>query len=503
MYEQVEKPKENKSTAIANATVQLKTNGTSIFQIADNRPDATAQRKLQQMIDNSSGTAQLKAMVDNQFSQQQQPIQSYSNTTKPQGGKLGKEKDMIVFKKKLYAPTKKVDQANSLLAKAGPFGALIRLRCIGDEFNTEDAPDVNFQKVDPVVDEESKRRRVEASPMSHHAEMENPESGSLKMWADCGRASEVVTGSSPGTIESDRKVKFGGQFGNKQSGGYRGELDREAKNDSKTGRLSMAVYTESIFSFIDEYGLDGLSETRLKELFPELAELEDMELYEAKYEKLRLARESISTAERLYSALTPDAKDKFHEFTSTNEYANPDVGEAYGTVTEYGMPGFEESGDDWSFHWGGVVMKDSADNVTLENLSVSKPNKRNSNWFFAMYGTQDKDQTFHSEQTNSGHHGSIATTISVTTSKAHPEERQVFLDHCKEILKLKIQGEKIYKANEQIWVVGQLYSYFDDIMAGYRKEFHDTGESRMWYLNSAKRILIDMATGIKEYHQEL
>mgnify|MGYP001131637463 CR=1 FL=1 len=64
MYEQVEKPKENKSRVIS----QKKSNGKQCIGLVDNRPEAVAQRKLQSMADKS-------------FFQQQQSIQKKLNNT--------------------------------------------------------------------------------------------------------------------------------------------------------------------------------------------------------------------------------------------------------------------------------------------------------------------------------------------------------------------------------------------------------------------------------------
>ncbi|PCI96279.1 MAG: hypothetical protein COB15_10945 [Flavobacteriales bacterium] len=45
MYEQVEKPKENKSREVANSVTQKKTNGLQGFGFVDNRPKAESQQK--------------------------------------------------------------------------------------------------------------------------------------------------------------------------------------------------------------------------------------------------------------------------------------------------------------------------------------------------------------------------------------------------------------------------------------------------------------------------
>jgi len=54
MYEQVEKPRENKNRAVANSISQKQNGGKSTCQFVDNRPEAIAQRKPQEM-ENLSG----------------------------------------------------------------------------------------------------------------------------------------------------------------------------------------------------------------------------------------------------------------------------------------------------------------------------------------------------------------------------------------------------------------------------------------------------------------
>lgn len=90
MYVQVEKPKENtasadrrKSRAIANSVAQKKSNAKQGFGFVDNRSEAVAQRKLQEMANNSpqvKQSAQLQAN-DNLSAQQKQPIQKKENNT--------------------------------------------------------------------------------------------------------------------------------------------------------------------------------------------------------------------------------------------------------------------------------------------------------------------------------------------------------------------------------------------------------------------------------------
>jgi hypothetical protein len=53
MYEQVEKPKVNKSRAVANSVTQKKNSVKQGFSFVDNRPEAVVQRKLQEMANNN------------------------------------------------------------------------------------------------------------------------------------------------------------------------------------------------------------------------------------------------------------------------------------------------------------------------------------------------------------------------------------------------------------------------------------------------------------------
>lgn len=71
MYAQVEKPKENKSQSVTKGLSQLQSGGESTFQIVDNRPEAVAQRKLQEMANNSHR--------DNRSQQKEQLIQKKSD----------------------------------------------------------------------------------------------------------------------------------------------------------------------------------------------------------------------------------------------------------------------------------------------------------------------------------------------------------------------------------------------------------------------------------------
>ena len=100
MNTHADETQENKSQTVTAEASQMQSGGESTFQFVDNRPEAVAQRKLQEMANNSTQvkqlrafqdmannspqakqTAQLQAMADNSSSQQQQPIQRQENKT--------------------------------------------------------------------------------------------------------------------------------------------------------------------------------------------------------------------------------------------------------------------------------------------------------------------------------------------------------------------------------------------------------------------------------------
>jgi hypothetical protein len=138
-------------------------------------------------------------------------------------------------------------------------------------------------------------------------------------------------------------------------------------------------------------------------------------------------------AKVLYHRLKQVGQDAFDKAAGINHYANPNIGESYTMASEANMPGFKQQGDIWNFHWAGVVMKDGADNVTLENFAVTEEAAQGAgvaqgkyidrNWNFDMYGTVDasgavdESQTFHNEHLDSGTHGSQATSMAVRTDR--------------------------------------------------------------------------------------
>lgn len=95
MYSQENKSNENKSRAIANSVAQKKSNGRQGFGFVDNRPEAIAQRKLQEMANNSPRISQLKTYqqmaIDSPQTKQTGNLQAISDKSTIQakfGGKF-------------------------------------------------------------------------------------------------------------------------------------------------------------------------------------------------------------------------------------------------------------------------------------------------------------------------------------------------------------------------------------------------------------------------------
>lgn len=78
MNTHADKTQENKSQSVSHGVSQIQSGSKSTFQFIDNRPEAIAQRKLQELANNSSQAkraAQLQAMANNYSAQLQHPIQ--------------------------------------------------------------------------------------------------------------------------------------------------------------------------------------------------------------------------------------------------------------------------------------------------------------------------------------------------------------------------------------------------------------------------------------------
>lgn len=329
-------------------------------------------------------------------------------------GKDGKASNtgasLVVPKRTLYAESSLVAAANAALKSVGKNGSHIKLVEDTSDTMTQNAIQLHRVKPDwvPHAAGDGNHKAV-TDANAGAADSEGATSGDMALWTDCGKSSGAVTGSQ---LTGDRKVVY--QKGGKEevSAGFD---DPSQKYHDVPHNFSNQIYFDLMPGFIAnpanaKYLVKGVHYT------------------ESSGAATPVTITDAKQAKTLYAQLTPDGRDAFDKAAGINHYANPNIGESYTMATEADMPGFKEtSSKTWNFHWAGVVLKDGADNVTLENFAVtgayaaSKGVPQSSfidrDWNFDMYGTADKSQTFHKEHLDSNTHGNTATSMAVRTDK--------------------------------------------------------------------------------------
>jgi hypothetical protein len=111
-----------------------------------------------------------------------------------------------------------------------------------------------------------------------------------------------------------------------------------------------------------------------------------------------------------YRALSPADRDAFDAEHGINAYASPDVGEAFAMDSDAPANPRQLT---WTFHWGGVLMSNGEDVVTLENYGVvGHPWQQNQDWTFQMYGGPGSHApSFHEEHRADAEHGADPSTV--------------------------------------------------------------------------------------------
>jgi hypothetical protein len=310
---------------------------------------------------------------------------------------------LLASDQELYATPQHIAQGNAKLAQAGKHGSFIKLTAGAAKKHEKQS----LVKVVPTWSAKGKDVGEHGKP-----EKANEDGGPLDIWADCGRSAGAVTGASgPGHADRSIVYKAGGKE-KTTKGRHDDGLHRNAQ-DNLPGLGANAVYFDAMPPFLQNpknrrFLVEGVHYTK-----------------DPKTQKIDyiLPKDGLE-AQALYGALTEDGKDAFDRRAGINNYANPGIGEAYTMASGYDLPGFSTAGRSvWNFHFAGVIMKDGADNITLENYAVGNREAVNSRWNFALYGTThsdgsvDKDETFHHDHLNSGTHGTQATTLRVRTDK--------------------------------------------------------------------------------------
>jgi hypothetical protein len=383
-----------------------------------------------------------------------------------QSAKVGSGGDTALLgSQELYAEPALIASANAKLQQAGKEGSYIEL--------TEGAGEVQVQgqSLTEVVPEFVSKPSTTAhdlveganAPGGVDSEGETTGAGStMALWTDCGRSSGAVTGSQ---LNGDRSVVYHDN-GVEETGKGQDDSSVSSWLKGEPNQLANQVYMDLVPSFIRKpenakYLVEGVHfEWKAQTgagaamgagagalagagigalvgggigaligggLGAAVGGIGGAIAGAGQQERVFLDPATIVEAKTMYQALGDEGRDKFDREAGINHYANPEVGESYSMATEGDMPGFTSKPDKstWNYHWAGVIMKDGTDNITLENYAVTREYAASKGvpqgefidraWLFGMYGTVDKNQTFHRHHLDTDTHGSEATSIRVRT----------------------------------------------------------------------------------------
>ena len=328
-------------------------------------------------------------------------------------------KSAVVPSQQLYADSSLVATANAALKSVGKHGSHIKLVEDPSKYVAPKATTTKINRVFPAWVPHGKDDGNHATCSKANAggaDSEGVKSGKLALPTDCGNSSGSVTGS---TLSGhDRQVVY--QKNGKEQTSHGFDDPKQAYHD-EPHNFSNKVYFDLMPGFI----ADPANEKFL---------IRDHHFTESGGKKTLVKITDALQAKVLYHRLKLVGQEAFDKAAGLNHFANPNIGESYTMATEENMPGFKPQGPKtWNFHWAGVVMKDGADNLTLENFAVEEDVAKQAGvaqskyidreWNFDMYGTVDatgavdESQTFHQEHLNTGTHGSQATSMAVRTDK--------------------------------------------------------------------------------------
>ena len=328
-------------------------------------------------------------------------------------------KSAVVPSQQLFADAALVATANAALKNVGQHGSHIKLVEDPSKSVTPKVSSTKIHRVIPQWVSHGKNDGNHASCTKANAggpDSEGVKSDKLALPTDCGNSSGSVTGSK--LNGHDRQVVY--RRGGKEQTSH-GFDDAKQQYHDEPHNFSNQVYLDLMPGFI----ADPANEKYL---------IEGHHYTAAGGNKTLVKITDALQAKVLYHRLKLVGQEAFDKAAGINHYANPNIGESYTMATEANMPGFKKAGDlTWNFHWAGVVMKDGADNITLENFAVTEETAKDAGvsqgsyldreWNFDMYGTVgangavDDSQTFHHEHLESGTHGTYATSMAVRTDK--------------------------------------------------------------------------------------
>jgi hypothetical protein len=226
----------------------------------------------------------------------------------------------------------------------------------------------------------------------------------MKLWADCGRSSMAISGMGGHQGNPNRKVETTNKDGNPMS------LDAH-----DPARAKWAIMWEHFGDQIDRGMLQQAEKEYSKhwrkwDAAKKRGDIKAYQLEEKILARIVVLQHSILMAP--YHALPPEEREAFDQKMGINEWAAPEIGEAF-TISSGGAA-YEEGAMTWNYHFAGVVMRAGGDAVVLENYAVGDYEAENTRWVFQMYGPATKpDQTFHEQHMQSSAHGKTPITMEV------------------------------------------------------------------------------------------
>jgi len=308
----------------------------------------------------------------------------------------------------MFASPDLIKQANLALTKAGKNGSFIRLAVTSTRLKKGLLKSVsgNLRAVKPrlvTIGADPDNKKLRAINLGLRADDDGTKSKEFALWADCGRSSRAVMGTDDSGNMPEAEVRIAGK--------------KTTLGPSADPARFSRIYRDALPIFLKrrasrKYLQRGIHYTVTGKKRSLRTPLTDQD------------------AKKMYWALGAGGRRAFDSYTGINRAANPTIGGGYTLATEYDMPGFKTKGPmTWNFHWAGVVMKDGANNITLENYAVSYGtdpdpiknarlqekayNEVNREWVFQMYGTRKRGQTFHEQHVKSGTHGTRGSTFAV------------------------------------------------------------------------------------------
>lgn len=372
-------------------------NGKATFQYSDNRPEATSQRKLQDMADNSTRTKQLKAFQNSsgKLALKETPtfnsnvIQGYfegkdlAKGIVPADARLSENLKIVKEgKQEVYADPEKIKEANDVLGKVS---RIVLKQGDKKDYDLQSAvgqdglSTISFTDFYQVIPRYNPEVKVEEDT----AREQSPEAND---------SSEEIQNKHDAYVLKLQQLRIDFAALLAVIWGRDGDGIRTWNSDEWFHEVSGWVKADPVRNQVLKLGMQEiaaaymLDKDRIKRnkdvqsLF--LAYSQFMKAEIALKDKVALPTDCAAVVREIVSDGVTVKNDRLDD--------NPEIGSNYYTS----LPK-NESNVGWNFHWGGVVLKDGGDNVTLESAggtSIGSMGKQS--WWFQMYGTKNVDQTF-------------------------------------------------------------------------------------------------------------